>query len=79
MLEAYIRNARIYWESHPDTKTVKNFRSVEEWCFCELMCESYKKFQSTFIDGLFPVEPDWFIDYLEREFKVSLRESNKNY
>ena len=79
MLEAYIRNARIFWETHPHVKTVKKFRSAEEWCFCELLCESYKTFKSMFIDCLFPVEPEWFIDYFEREFHVSLRDMNKNF
>lgn len=72
MLRQYVRNAKVYFDSHPDSAAHKWACNVYEWIYAEIMYSRHSDYMEKEKNLLFPHDESWYKESLERYFSVDL-------
>lgn len=72
MLRQYIRNAKVYFDTHPNIAAHKWAANIYEWVFAEMLFARHSDYMDKFKNTLFPPEESWYKKRLEEMFKVDL-------
>ena len=72
MLRQYIRNAKVYFDTHPNIAAHKWAANIYEWVFAEMLFARHSDYMDKFKNTLFPPEESWYKNRLEEMFKVDL-------
>lgn len=72
MLRQYIRNAKVYFDEHPDSSIRTWAADVYEWVFAEIMYSSHKEYMKRYKNTLFPIDRDFYKKKMEEYFGVNL-------
>lgn len=73
MMRQYVRNAKIFLDTHPDSKVHSWANSVYEYVYAEIFSANHKEYMLAKQNNLFDGQsPDEFKAFLESFFKVNL-------
>ena len=72
MIRQYIRNAKVYFDTHPNIAAHKWAANIYEWVFAEMLFARHSDYMDKFKNTIFPPEESWYKNRLEEMFKVDL-------
>lgn len=74
MLRMYLRGAKVFWNTHPNSPVKTKYRGIYEWLYAEVMFNNYAMFLEKEKNTMFAIEhdEDWYRRELEKKFNVDL-------